>query len=87
MTLTRSAEYHAESPTFWSAPRQRRFPPVAEEKEEGAQPKTSLASTACGPEPHSFIHEQRSEESFDYAQDRSGRLRPFATLSLQYPHY
>src|SRR5438034_10504402 len=31
-TLARSAKYHAESPTFWSAPRQRRFPTVAGEK-------------------------------------------------------
>src|SRR5438094_10497904 len=30
-TLARSAEYHAESPQFWSAPRQRRFPTVAGE--------------------------------------------------------
>ena len=34
-TLARSAEYHAEAPQFWSAPRQRRFPMVAGEKEEG----------------------------------------------------
>ena len=31
-TLARSAEYHAESPQLWSAPRQRRFPTVAGEK-------------------------------------------------------
>jgi len=27
-------------------------------------------------------HSERSEESFDYAQDRSGRLRPFAEFIL-----
>src|SRR5436190_10215010 len=30
-TLARPAEYHAESPQFWSAPRQRRFPTAAGE--------------------------------------------------------
>src|SRR5205814_10478053 len=45
-TLARSAEYHAESPKFWSAPRQRRFPTAVGEKGEGAAPRDTVSSTA-----------------------------------------
>src|SRR5437764_13433796 len=46
-TLARSAEYHAEAPQFWSPPRQRRFAPVAGEKEEAEPPTRDLNDKRC----------------------------------------
>src|SRR5207247_1115617 len=57
------------APASWSAERELRF--GGESAALAAHSKTSCTSTVCGREPNSFVHEQRSEESFDYAQDGS----------------
>src|SRR5205814_3719692 len=44
-TLARSAEYHAEAPQFWSAPRQRRFAPVAQGRRRRRSPLSATLTT------------------------------------------
>src|SRR5207249_9817691 len=57
-------------PRFWPGPAALRVLTVqlgcgraAKAPARLAHSKTALASTACGPEPNSFVHKQRSEES------------------------
>src|SRR5438876_8969029 len=56
------------APASWSAERELRF--GGESAALAAHSKTSFTSTACGREPNSFVHEQRSEESLRCGQKR-----------------